>query len=89
MHRAAPYIATPGRAIVGGNLNAQRIGFIEQAFRTVIGATYKVTFALAGSSTGAPTVKTMTVSATGGQVQTYSFDVTGKTTTAMGWRRAL
>ncbi|NCR42227.1 MAG: choice-of-anchor C family protein [Microcystis aeruginosa W13-11] len=59
-------------------------GTIEQAFNTTIGATYRVTFDLAGNPNGNPTIKEMRVSA-GGNSADFSFDITGKSNSNMGW----
>jgi len=60
-------------------------GGIKQTFSTANGATYRVRFAFAGNPEGAPTIKTMDVSAAGSSAQ-FIFDVTGKTITNMGWQ---
>jgi choice-of-anchor C domain-containing protein len=62
----------------------QNVGGIEQTFDTVPGATYRVSFDLAGNPQGPPTIKPLTVNA-GGVVQDYTFDTTGKTVSNMGW----
>jgi choice-of-anchor C domain-containing protein len=67
------------------DLNGWRRGGIRQTFSTVNGATYRVRFALAGNPEGAPTIKTMDVSAAGSSTQ-FTFDVAGKTITNMGWQ---
>lgn len=76
------------------DLNGLSIGSITQTFDTTSGERYGVTFSLAGNpdrttpccggAANSPIVKTLTVSA-GGQSASYSFDVTGLTTTSMGW----
>jgi choice-of-anchor C domain-containing protein len=67
------------------DLNGWRPGGIKQTFSTVNGATYRVRFAFAGNPEGAPTIKTMDVSAAGSSAQ-FGFDITGKTITNMGWQ---
>jgi choice-of-anchor C domain-containing protein len=82
------YIGTYWNASEGSrsiDLSGSEAGVISQTFTTVIGNTYKVTFDLAGNPAGGPTVKTLTVSATGGTTDPYTFDTTGKTTIDMGW----
>ncbi len=60
-------------------------GGMKQTFSTSAGATYRVVFALAGNPEGAPTIKTMVVSAAGSTAQ-FTFDISGKTITNMGWQ---
>ena len=60
------------------------IGGIEQTFDTVPGATYKVSFYLAGNYGGLPVVKPLTVTVAG-VTQTCTFDTTGKSQFNMGW----
>ncbi|MGV9316355.1 choice-of-anchor C family protein [Streptomyces sp. NPDC003691] len=61
-------------------------GAVGQTFTTVPGTAYTVTYALAGNPTDAdPAVKTGTVLVDGQELQRFSFDVTGKTYTAMGY----
>lgn len=62
----------------------QNVGGVEQTFDTVPGATYQVSFDLAGNPQGPPTIKPLKVSA-GAVVQNYTFDTTGKTLSNMGW----
>jgi choice-of-anchor C domain-containing protein len=67
------------------DLNAALPGNISQRVNTVVGDLYEVVFALAGNTEGQPTVKTMTVQATGSNEMEYSVDTTGKTGKSMGW----
>ena len=67
------------------DLSGNGVGSISQTFDTVVGATYEVTFDMAGNPAGEPGTKTMDVVATGGTLQSYSFDTVGKSTAAMGW----
>ncbi|MFV0680563.1 choice-of-anchor C family protein [Ottowia sp.] len=53
---------------------AGRMGTIEQAFDTVAGHEYRVTFAMSGNSDCGNAVKTMRVAATGGVSVDYTFD---------------
>ena len=64
-----------------------KTGGIEQGFDTMIGQAYLVTFDMAGNPDPCPTVKTMQVSAIGAATQAadFSFDITGRSRTAMGW----
>lgn len=82
------YIDSAGWQAQNGNISIDMGGInngaIAQTFATISGATYDVTFWMAGNMGAAPTVKTMQVSADG-QSQNYSFDTTGKTFTNMGY----
>lgn len=60
-------------------------GAIAQTFDTTLGYQYTVTFYLAGNNSCGSTVKYLSVSATGNPSAQYSFDVTGHSTTDMGW----
>ncbi len=60
-------------------------GTLSQTFATTIGNTYNVSFQLSGNPAGDPAVKTLEVSATGGTVGLYSYDVTGNDLTNMNW----
>ncbi|MFO0851882.1 MAG: choice-of-anchor C family protein [Gemmataceae bacterium] len=70
------------------DLSALSAGSISQSgISTVIGQPYRISFDMAGNPTpgfGSP-IKNMSVQATGGSVQNYTFDTTGRTTTNMGW----
>jgi choice-of-anchor C domain-containing protein len=59
----------------------------QTTLNTVIGASYLVTFDLAGNPDGPPEPKTLNVSVnnTPGTLQSYSFDATNSTHAAMGW----
>ena len=59
-------------------------GGIEQSFATTPGQQYTVSFDLAGNPFNVPIEKFITVLAAG-QSQTFSFDITGKSTGNMGW----
>jgi choice-of-anchor C domain-containing protein len=66
-------------------------GGVEQIISTSPGSTYVVTFDMAGNPDGGPTIKTMDVSAYDTDplnplaIQSFSFDITGKSHTSMGW----
>lgn len=66
------------------DLTGDRAGEIQQTFNTTIGKTYRVTFDMAGNPARDPIIKNMRVSA-GGNSADFSFDITGKSTTNMGW----
>jgi choice-of-anchor C domain-containing protein len=72
------------------DLSGGEAGAISQTFDTTIGNTYTVSFALSGNPAGDPAVKTLDVSATGGTVSSYSYDVTalGNDLTNMNWTSA-
>src|ERR1700693_1811549 len=59
-------------------------GGIAQSFATTPGQEYMVTFDLAGNLLNFPVIKTVRVSAAG-QSQDFTFNITGHTTTSMGW----
>ena len=59
------------------DLNGGGQGSISQMITDLVAnVTYEITFAIAGNSDSAPTVKTMTVDV-GGGASTYTFDTTG------------
>lgn len=62
-------------------------GGVEQVISTIPGNTYLVAFDMAGNPDNGPTIKTMDVIAIGSttQSQSFSFDITGKTRSSMGW----
>ncbi len=59
-------------------------GGIAQTFSTIPGKRYEVTFDLAGNGFGPPKVKPMSVSVAG-QETDFTFDLTGKSPSNMGW----
>ncbi|MFJ9776271.1 choice-of-anchor C family protein [Kitasatospora sp. NPDC101157] len=67
------------------DLNGASAGTIAQTFTTVPGATYSVTYALAGNPGGGPAVRTGKALIDGQDFQDFSFDVTGRTMAAMGY----
>ena len=67
------------------DLNGWTPGSMSQAFPTIVGHNYKVTFDLAGNPDGGTPLKTLNVSATGGATTPYSFDTTGQSDSNMGW----
>jgi choice-of-anchor C domain-containing protein len=60
-------------------------GGVAQTFHTVPLLTYRVTYALAGNPASGPIVKTGKVLANGDVIQNFSFDITGKSLTNMGY----
>jgi choice-of-anchor C domain-containing protein len=67
------------------DLSSTTAGGIEQTLATVPGTEYLLQFDLAGNPVGIPAVKTMDVHV-GSLVQSFTFDVAGKTRTNMGWQ---
>jgi len=59
-------------------------GSIAQTFATTLGNQYSVSFDLAGNPLASPTIKTLRLSA-GSSSKDFTFDITGKTVTDMGW----
>jgi len=66
------------------DLDGWDAGEIAQTFSTKVGQSYLVTFALAGNPENLPVVKEMRVAAAG-QFADFSFDITGKSFSDMGW----
>lgn len=60
-------------------------GAVTQTFTTVPLLKYRVTYALAGNPVSGPTVKTGQVLVNGDVLQSFSFDITGKSLTNMGY----
>ena len=67
------------------DLNGGQTGGVTQTFTTVPLLKYRVTYKLAGNPASGPTVKTGAVVANGGVIQNFSFDITGKSFTNMGY----
>ncbi|MFD4997926.1 choice-of-anchor C family protein [Streptomyces buecherae] len=67
------------------DLNGGTPGTVAQTFPTTPGTTYSVTYALAGNPGSGPAVKTGRVLIDGQTVQDFTFDITGKTRTNMGY----
>ncbi|MFI9329381.1 choice-of-anchor C family protein [Kitasatospora sp. NPDC052868] len=67
------------------DLNGSNSGAVAQTFSTVPGATYTVTYALAGNPAGAPALKTGSALIDGQNFQDFSFNTTGKSFTNMGY----
>ncbi|WHX20704.1 choice-of-anchor C family protein [Streptomyces malaysiensis subsp. malaysiensis] len=67
------------------DLNGGGAGTVAQTFATVPGKKYSVTYSLAGNPGGGPAVRTGKVLVDGQTFQDFSFDVTGKTWTNMGY----
>jgi choice-of-anchor C domain-containing protein len=60
-------------------------GAVAQTFTTVPLLKYRVSYKLAGNPASGPTIKTGQVLANGNVIQNFSFDITGKTFTNMGY----
>lgn len=67
------------------DLNGNVAGGIQQVMTTVPGTEYLLEFDMAGNPAGGPTIKSMDV-AVGSQITSFSFDITGKTLSNMGWQ---
>lgn len=67
------------------DLNGTTPGTVTQTFTTVPGVNYTVTYALAGNPAGGPTLKTGRALIDGQDFQDFSFDITGKSVTNMGY----
>ncbi|MFD7982017.1 choice-of-anchor C family protein [Kitasatospora indigofera] len=67
------------------DLNGRGPGAVAQTFSTVPGATYTVTYALAGNPGGGPALKTGSALVDGQDFQDFSFNTTGKSFTNMGY----
>jgi len=66
------------------DLDGWNAGGIAQTFSTTVGQNYLVAFALAGNPNARPLLKEMRVTAAG-QSADFSFDITGKRVSDMGW----
>lgn len=67
------------------DLNSSSPGAVARTFPTQLLTTYKVTFALAGNTEGPPALKSGRVSVNGQELDTFTFDTTGKSNANMGW----
>ncbi|MEU5975512.1 choice-of-anchor C family protein [Streptomyces sp. NPDC047315] len=67
------------------DLNGTSAGTVSQTFTTVPGTTYTVSYALAGNTAAGPALKTGRALVDGQNFQDFSFDITGKSTTNMGY----
>ena len=67
------------------DLNGDDTGSVAQTFATAPGTKYTVTYSLAGNPGGPPTVKTGEALIGGRDYQDFSFNITGKTPTSMGY----
>ncbi len=65
------------------DLNGNSAATISQAFATVQGQTYNVSFDMAGNTDGGGNIKTITAGVTGSN--TFTFDAAGKSHGSMGW----
>ena len=72
------------RSVDLGRSSAPGVGGISQVIDTTPGVSYTILFDMAGNPFTPPTLKTMRVSAAG-QSNDYSFDVTGRSVSDMGW----
>jgi len=67
------------------DLDGTSAGTVAQTFATTPGTTYTVSYALAGNPAAGPALKTGKVLVDGEDAQDFSFDITGKTFTDMGY----
>lgn len=67
------------------DLNGSQAGGVAQTFATHPGTKYRVNYSVAGNTAGGPTVKTGRVLVNGVDAQDFSFNITGKTNTDMGY----
>ena len=67
------------------DLNATGPGGVSQPLKTVPGARYRITFALAGNPGGTQGLKTLRVSAGKSAWKAFTFDTRGKSAKRMGW----
>jgi choice-of-anchor C domain-containing protein len=70
------------------DMNGTAAGSISQTFPTVVGATYTVTFDLSGNPDGSPTIKEVSVSATGATPGVFQYDTSIElnSTADMKWK---
>jgi choice-of-anchor C domain-containing protein len=67
------------------DLSGEGTGAIYQDLSTIPGQTYLLRFAMAGNPYGGPAVKRMEIWWGNTLVDTLSFDITGRSTSSMGW----
>ncbi len=82
------YVGTYWLASNGGrsiDLSGAAPGGISQAFATIPGRQYNVLFDMAGNPDCSPTVKQLRVQAAG-QSGDFTFDITGRSRSNMGWQ---
>lgn len=75
---------TASEGVRSVDLSGTRAGGVSQTLTTTPGELYAIEFDLAGNPVGGPTIKTIQISAAGAS-ETFTFDITGKTRTAMAW----
>ncbi len=68
------------------DLDGSSVGSVYQDLITALGGTYNLSFALAGNPAGGPLIKSMDVWWGSTNVGTFTFDVTGKGFSNMGWQ---
>lgn len=67
------------------DLNGVQPGAVSQTFTTTPRTRYTVTYSLAGNTAAGPVVKTGKALVDGQEFQNFSFDITGRTRTDMGY----
>jgi choice-of-anchor C domain-containing protein len=65
----------------------QSLGSVKQDFTAVIGQKYLVSFWLAGNPDGDPVIKSVGVDVNSDPLHSFTFDSTGATHDAMGWKQ--
>ena len=69
------------------DLSGSAPGSVFQTLSTTVGQAYTVSFYMAGNPDGDPVIKHLSVDINGSGAQTYAFDTTGVTYSAMGWTK--
>ena len=67
------------------DMNGTVPGGIHQDLATTPGATYNLSFSMAGNTAATPTIKHLQVFWNGGSIGTFTFDTTGHSFASMGW----
>ncbi len=76
---------TPSNGNFSLDLNSDNPGSVSQSFPTTSGATYTLSFDLAGNPGGLPNNKSLDVLVTGWPTQSFTFNTANNSTTNMGW----
>ena len=75
----------PGATDIFGWTITGQIDYIGTYWQASDGMTYIVTFDMAGNPDGLPTLKQLVLEAVGVDAHAFDFDITGCTTSNMGW----
>jgi len=77
---------TSAEGVQSVDLNATSPGGVSQNVGgLIVGQRYQLSFWLAGNPAGGPTIKSLQTSLGGNVLGTNNFDITGKSTSDMGW----